>query len=213
MILTTRMKVAKVEPSRRVKGRILIYFEEGNLLKATEKEVLEFSLYPGRVLSGEEEMRLMRAAGLSRSRARAAEMIGARALSRKELCRRLVEKGESEENAAAAADWLEEIGALDDLGYAKSVARHYSALGYGPAKLRDEFYRRGVPRELWEEAMTAETGDSAEAIDRYIAAKLRGKVLDEKLRRRICDGMRRRGFAWEDIKSALRRMDAEYREE
>lgn len=213
MILTTRMKVAKVEPSRRVKGRILIYFEEGNLLKATEKEVLEFSLYPGRVLSGEEEMRLMRAAGLSRSRARAAEMIGARALSRKELCRRLVEKGESEENAAAAADWLEEIGALDDLGYAKSVARHYSALGYGPAKLRDEFYRRGVPRELWEEAMTAETGDSAEAIDRYIAAKLRGKVLDEKLRRRICDGLRRRGFAWEDIKSALRRMDAEYREE
>lgn len=213
MILTTRMKVAKVEPSRRVKGRILIYFEEGNLLKATEKEVLEFSLYPGRVLSGEEEMHLMRAAGLSRSRARAAEMIGARALSRKELCRRLVEKGESEENAAAAADWLEEIGALDDLGYAKSVARHYSALGYGPAKLRDEFYRRGVPRELWEEAMTAETGDSAEAIDRYIAAKLRGKVLDEKLRRRICDGLRRRGFAWEDIKSALRRMDAEYREE
>ncbi len=182
-------------------------------MKATEKEVLEFSLYPGRVLSGEEEMRLMRAAGLSRSRARAAEMIGARALSRKELCRRLVEKGESEENAAAAADWLEEIGALDDLGYAKSVARHYSALGYGPAKLRDEFYRRGVPRELWEEAMTAETGDSAEAIDRYIAAKLRGKVLDEKLRRRICDGLRRRGFAWEDIKSALRRMDAEYREE
>ncbi len=182
-------------------------------MKATEKEVLEFSLYPGRVLSGEEEMRLMCAAGLSRSRARAAEMIGARALSRKELCRRLVEKGESEENAAAAADWLEEIGALDDLGYAKSVARHYSALGYGPAKLRDEFYRRGVPRELWEEAMTAETGDSAEAIDRYIAAKLRGKVLDEKLRRRICDGLRRRGFAWEDIKSALRRMDAEYREE
>ena len=213
MILTTRMKVAKVEPSRRVKGRILIYFEEGNLLKATEKEVLEFSLYPGRVLSEEEELCLIRAAGLSRSRARAAEMVGARALSRKELCRRLVEKGESEENAAAAADWLEEIGALDDLGYAKSVAWHYTALGYGPAKLRDEFYRRGIPRDLWEEAMAAETGDSTEAIDRYIAAKLRGKVLDEKLRRRVCDGLRRRGFAWEDIKSALRRMDAEYREE
>lgn len=207
------MTVSKIEPSRHAKGRILVYLDSGDILKATEQETLTFSLYPGRVLSEEELCALRAAAGRSGARVRAAEMIGARALSKKELCRRLVQKGESEENACAAADWLEDIGALDDLSYAKSVVRHYAALRYGPAKMRDELYRRGVPRELWDEAIASECGESAEAIDAYIQAKLRCAPLDDKMRKRLCDALRRRGFHWEDIKSALRRLYAEDWEE
>ncbi len=96
-ILTTRMTVSKIEPSRHAKGRILVYLDSGDILKATEQETLTFSLYPGRVLSEEELCALRAAAGRSGARVRAAEMIGARALSKKELCRRLVQKGESEE--------------------------------------------------------------------------------------------------------------------
>lgn len=201
------MTISKVEPSRHVKGRVLVYDDEERLLKVTEQEVLDFSLYPGRVLSAAEEKALRAAAGVSSARARAADMIGRRALSKKELEKRLVQKGESAENAARAADWLEEIGALDDLSYGKSVVRHYAAMGYGEAKLRNELYRRGVPRELWDEAIEAEGGDHATAIDRYIAAKLRGKTADEKTIKRISDGLRRRGFRWEEIKGALRRLD------
>ena len=36
---------------------------------------------------------------------------------------------------------------------ARMVVRHYAAKGYGPRKIRDELYRRGVPREFWEDAM------------------------------------------------------------
>ena len=49
-----RMTVSKIEPSRHVKGRILVYLDSGDMLKATEQEALTFSLYPGRVLSAEE---------------------------------------------------------------------------------------------------------------------------------------------------------------
>ena len=48
------MTVSKIEPSRHVKGRILVYLDSGDMLKATEQEALTFSLYPGRVLSAEE---------------------------------------------------------------------------------------------------------------------------------------------------------------
>ena len=212
-ILTTRMTISKLEPSRHVKGRILVYCEDERLLKVTEQEVLDFSLYPGRELSAAEEKALCAAAGRSSARGRAADMIGRRALSKKELEKRLLQKGESAENAAEAVAWLEEIGALDDLAYAKSVVRHYSAAGYGPAKLRDELYRRGVPRELWDDAIETESGDNAAAIDRYIAAKLRGKPADDKTMKRISDGLRRRGFRWEDIRAALRRLDEELWEE
>ena len=45
------------------------------------------------------------------------------------------------------------MGFLNDALYAEQVVRHYSAKGYGLRKLRDELYRRGVPRELWDEAL------------------------------------------------------------
>ena len=202
------MKIEKVEPSRHVKGRFLVFFEDESLIKVTEGEVLSFSLYAGRDLSEEELKALREAAGVSGARARAASIIGARALSKQELQKRLEQKGESPENASDAVAWLEEIGAIDDRAYASSVVRHYSARGYGPAKLRDELYRRGVPKALWEEAI-AEAPDPAEAIDRYIAGKLRTQSADEKTLKRISDGLRRRGFRWEDIKDALRRLDAE----
>ena len=203
------MTVSKIEPSRHVKGRVLLFFESGECWNATEQEVLAFSLYPGRTLSGEEARALEKACGRSKARAQAAEMIGRQALSKKELEKRLVRKGSSAEDAAAAADWLEDIGALDDGNYARTVARHYAAAGYGPAKVRDELYRRGVPRELWDAAIEEECGDPTAAIERYAAAKLRGKRADEAALRRIAGGLRRRGFRWEDIKPVLDRMRGE----
>ena len=89
------------------------------------------------------------------------------------------------------------------------MARHYAAAGYGPAKVRDELYRRGVPRELWDAAIEEECGDPTAAIERYAAAKLRGKRADEAALRRIAGGLRRRGFRWEDIKPVLDRMRGE----
>lgn len=209
----TEMTISKIEPSRHVKGRFLVYCADETLLKVTEKEILTFSLYPGKELSGEEVQALKEAAGASGARARAAAMIGAKALSKKELYKRLVQKGESEAHAEDAVNWLEEIGALDDLSYARSVVRHYAVMGYGPGKMRDELYRRGVPRDLWEEAIEEEADDPAAAIDRYIAGRLRGKPADEKTMKRICDGLRRRGFRWDDIKEALGRIDREFWEE
>lgn len=206
------MKIDKVEPSARVKGRILVYFEDGTLLKATEKEVLDFSLYAGREICEEERCALEKAAASSCTKNKAVAMIGARALSKKELEKRLLQKGEDAQDAAQAVQWLEEIGALDDRSYASSIVRHYSVMGYGPAKIRDELYRRGIPREMWEEAL-AQAPDPAEAIERYIASKLRGKAADEKQLKRISDGLRRRGFHWEDIREAVCRMDRSLTEE
>lgn len=203
------MRIEKIEPSRHVQGRYLVWFENETLLKVTEQELLDFSLYAGRELAEGELASLRDAAGVSRARGRAAAIISARALSRRELEKRLMQKGETPERAAGAADWLEEIGALDDRSYAASVVRHYGAMGYGPAKMRDELYRRGVPRELWEEALE-EQPDPAEAIDRYIASKLRGGALDDRTMKRISDGLRRRGFRWEDIKDALHRLDTDF---
>ena len=179
-----------------------MYLEGGDLLRVTESELLRFGLCIGLDIDDRTVVELQQSGARSETRVRAANMISSRPLSRRELIRKLGEKGAAESDAEAAADWLEEIGALNDADYALMLVRHYGGMGYGEAKIRDELYRRGVPRELWEDALAA-SPDAQEAIARVIAQKTKGRTLDEKGRKRLSDMLLRRGFAWRDVRAVL----------
>lgn len=206
-------KIESLEPSKHIKGRFLIRWEgEQELLKVTENEVVAFSLYSGRELEEDELTALKQAGSLSSAKARGARMLGERPLSRKELIRRLTEKGETPENAEAAADWLEDIGALNEGDYARSIVRHYSARGYGIQRIRQELLRRGIPRELWEDAME-EQSDPDDRILAFINQKMRGHEGDPRQLKRTTDALLRRGFRWEEIRAGLNRYGANIEEE
>src|SRR5699024_7574294 len=77
--------------------------------------------------------------------------------------------------------------------YARMVAEHCAARGYGPARAREELRRRGVPREHWDTALEG-MDDPAEAIDAFLRKKLRGAELsDPRVRKRRSAGLARRG--------------------
>lgn len=206
------MRIDRLEPSRHMKGRYLLHLEDGSVVKITEEEVLRFSLYSGQELSPERLAEVKAAGSENNAKALAAKMVGARPLSKKELLKRLEEKDIPQRDAANAADWLEDIGAVNDEAYAASIARHYSRKGYGLRRIQEEFYRRGIPRELWQDAMT-EAESPEEGIDRYLQSKLRGKTLDEKEKKRLCDGLLRRGYSWSQVREGLNRFGADLYEE
>jgi regulatory protein len=104
--------------------------------------------------------------------------------------------------------WLSDIGALNDRAYASVLVRHYSEKGYGAARIKDEFFKRGVPRELWEEALS-ELPEMEDSIDVFILRKLRGEAPDEAELRRVSAALARRGFSWEEIRAALERFRME----
>lgn len=198
------MHIKEVKPSQRKKGRFLVVLEDETILRVTEEELLRFGLRAGEVLEGETLEALRKSARTSQVKARAAGMIGRRALSKSELQRRLVRGGAEESDARAAADWLEDIGAVDDPAYAAAVVRDYGRRGYGPAKVREELRRRGVPRELWEAAL-AELPDSGGILDDLIRKRCRGDLSDPREIKRVSDGLMRRGFSWSQVKAALSR--------
>lgn len=205
--------IEKLEPSRHVPGRVLVWLEgEKDPLRVTENEVLSFSLYAGRALEEETYQALVSAGGLSGAKARGAKMLGARPLSKQELKRRLQQKGESEGDASLAADWLEDIGALNDPEYARAIVRHYTTRGYGSRKLRFELQRRGVPKELWDEALE-EQDDPVDRVVRFLDSRLKGEKPDEKQLKRVTDALLRRGFGWGEVQSGLRRYGAEVEED
>lgn len=201
------MVIQELKPSKHVEGRWLAVLEDGSILRVGEGEVVDFALYAGRELSDEEAERLQAAARRGEWKSKAIELLMRKPQSRKELGRKLLEWEASEEEAEAICDRLEELGYLNEAEYAGRIVRHYAAKGFGERKIRDELYRRGVPRELWEDAL-AQIEDNSEAIDAFLEKKLKGSH-DPKDIKKASDALARRGFRWPEISDALRRYGME----
>ena len=182
------MRIEKLEPSKHVAERWLCWLEDGSCIRVTESEVVSFALYTGMEIPDTLYDQLTEAARRSTIRTKALDYISARPMSRRELEDKLTArrpKGRdgrerpplaTSEEAGEVADWLEELGYLNDAEYAKTVARHYSAKGYGDRRLRDEFFRRGVPRQYWEEALS-EAQEPEEGIDAFLQSGSGGELL------------------------------------
>ena len=202
------MRITRIENSKHVQERVLVFLEEGDPLRITGHELLQFGLYPGMDLSPQLVVQLQAAGQRSESRVKAAQLASGRMLSRKELTDKLSRKGIDPDTAEETADWLESLGAVDDVAYAGVIARHYAASGYGPGRVRQELQKRGVSRELWDDALS-QLPDSADAIDRFLQKKLSGRTPDRALLKKLSDALLRRGFSWSDIRPALNRLGEE----
>ena len=95
-------------------GKFAVGFSDGSEMKLSLDLVADLSLFKGRELSEKEFSSLRSSAALSKCKERALKIIGARPLSKKELFGKLVEKGETPENAEECVDWLTRLHYLDD---------------------------------------------------------------------------------------------------
>lgn len=228
------MKIEKLEPSRHKQGRWLAWLDDASIVRVGEGDVVSLGLYPGKELTGAEDEALCVAGERFRLMERAVALLAQRPMSRKELLDKLCapprQKREKypydklddgpapallearrkalRERAEEVADRLTELGLLNDEEYARMVVRHYAAKGCGPRKLRDELYRRGVPRSLWEDALEEREpdGDQVLALARQ---KLRGAEPTRENLKKVSDYLARRGYGWDEISSALDRLREE----
>ena len=205
------MIIQELKPSKRVEGRWLIVLEDGCILRVGENEILDFALYVGKELTVEEAERLQNSARRSGLKEKTIELLARKPMSRKETERKLCAWEASEEEICAIFDRMEELGFLNDAEYAARLVRHYSAKGYGLRKLKDELYHRGVPRELWEDALQ-QAEEPSGAIDAFLAKKLAGGSPDRKELKKISDALVRRGFSWSEIDEGIRRYGLETEE-
>lgn len=229
------MRIEKLEPSQHKQGRWLVWLEDASIVRVGEGDVVSLGLYAGKELNGEEEEALAAAGERSKLMERAVGLLAQRPMSRKELLDKLCapprQKREKypydkldggpdpallqarrealRERAEEVADRLAGLGLLNDEEYARAVVRHYAAKGYGPRKIRDELYRRGVPREYWEDAMEEREpdGDQVLALARQ---KLRDAEPTRENLKKVSDYLARRGYGWEEISSALDRVREEW---
>ena len=141
------------------------------------------------------------------ARKRALRLLEKRDYSRKMLIDKLTEKGASDEEAAEVADWLCDLGVVDDSRYAELVVRHYSMKGYGRRRVKEELYRRGISPEIQEDALT-QMPETDDTVFRLLINRLRGTDGAPEDIRKAQDHLLRRGYSWGEIRSAVERYQA-----
>ena len=197
------MEILSIARAEKKPGKFIALFDDGTEIIVSAAQIADFGLYSGREMPDDEYAHLRNALMLSSSKARAVRILGNRNLSAREVERRLVEKGEPQEVARETVQWLENIGAINDEEYAVAIAKHYCAKGYGTARIKDELFRRGIAREMWDDALCS-LDDTGEAAYDFLVKKLRGSR-DKADLRRATDALCRRGFSYEEARTAVNR--------
>lgn len=196
------MRIEQIAPPVSPKTDWTLTLEDGSTLHAYADAMIDFSLHTGMELSDEQLNALRRAASRTKFQDRTVKLLSLRPYSQRELRKKLLSQGASAEETEEILSWAENLGLLCDLDYAKSIVHTYSTRGYGVYKIRDELYRRGIPKSLWEEALKALPEPDA-AIDAYLDLHLNRN--DRNAIKRAADTLARRGYSWSDISDGLRR--------
>ena len=198
------MKLESIEQTRSPQGKLRLRFDNDTTMLVFPSVIAELNLYPGIEIPESAMDSLHETCGEASARNRAVRIISAAPVSRRELQNRLVQKGETEEHAQQAVQWLDELHLLDDEELAEQIVLSGAARGYGAARIRQMLYEKRIPRELWERALE-KLPPQENAIDTFLQRRFRGTKPDKKELKRATDALLRRGHSWGDIRSALER--------
>lgn len=204
-------QVEKIAPAKRG-GALLVHLSDQSLVRLSAEAVLELGLKVGDELDAAALERVSAVALTERVRKSALGMISVVALSTAELCRRLERKGYPQAEAEAAVKWLESMGVLDDRAYAEGLAAKYAAAGVSRRACAQKMREKGVERELIDGALESYPEPDA-ALDRLVQKALRGRTPDRETQQKLVASLARKGFCYEDIRAALRRVGQEPEEQ
>ncbi|MBQ8748423.1 MAG: regulatory protein RecX [Oscillospiraceae bacterium] len=195
----TKIEKITAQPDRA--GRYTVKFEDGTVMRLYRQTVEDFGLYAGRELTEQEQENLQIAAGQMSAKMRAVRIVSASSVSKDDLERRLIQKGETKSDAKQAVAWMTELNLLDDQKTAQQVVQRCISKGYGLARAKQALFEKRIPKEFWEEAL-AGYPDQTERILAFLSSRL-GEQWEEKDMRRAVDALLRRGHSYQEIRRAL----------
>ena len=176
------MELTAIEPRRH--RLVQLYLDGEAAVKLDAATAQEARLRVGMELDDEELHELLQKSDAARAKEKALYLLEHRPHAKRELERKL-SRTVGEEAAQAAADRMEELGLVDDADYAARLAQELARKGYAFSRTVQELVRRGVDRELAQEAAREASPDPEEAIRRLIQS-VSGTRRAAAKRRRPC---------------------------
>ena len=186
-------------------GRYTVKFSDGSTLRLYRQTVEDFGLYNGQEFSEKEFLALQTAASRMSAKMRAVRTVAASSVSKAELERRLIFKGEDPDHAKEAVSWMQEMHLVDDLETARQIVSRCISKGYGKARAKQALYEKRIPKTYWDEVLEGYP-DQMDRIEEFLQNKL-GTSRDGKNIRKAIDALLRRGFTYGQVRQALNNLD------
>lgn len=179
-------------------------FEDGTVMRLYRQTIEDFCLYAGLELDDDQLAKLQQAAGEMSAKMRAVRIVSASGVSKKDLERRLVQKGEDPTQAREAVQWMSDLELLDDRKMAEQIVHRCIGKGYGLARAKQALYEKQIPKEYWEDAL-ADYPEQMDSIVAFLRANL-GANPDPKVRKKAIDALIRKGHSYQSIRRGLEQL-------
>ena len=133
--------------------------------------------------------------------------------SEREIRQKLARKYD-EQAVDTAVEKLLDLGLVNDRRYAELLTRElFERKKYGKNRVRSELYRKGIASEIVNEVLeeyeNENEPDNVQTIVDIIRKKYYNKLIDEKSRQRVVAALVRLGYAFSDIRQAMREFSSD----
>ena len=163
-------------------------------------------------IDSEELAALQTAVSSRRAFNAAVDLLSRRAHASEELYKKLRPKF-GDEPARAAVEKAKSLYLLDDEAFAEQLAEElYERKHFAPRRILSELLRRGVNREIAQNAVESLDKDDKNRIIVLLQGKYSASLQDEKGKRRAVNALMRMGYGYGDIKAALTEVNSETEE-
>ena len=190
--------------------RVAVYLDGKRAFEIASSVATKAELRKDEWLSEERLSELLREDEPHRAREIALGMLARRDHLGAELLSKLLGRGVSEEMAEATVEWLEDQGYVDDRRYAAKYVADRTKVGWGRRRVVAELAKRGLERQIAEEAWRAWAEEHAgegrvEELADLVARRFSGQLLrdSEAATKRASGFLARRGHDWETISAVL----------
>ena len=195
------MKIDSVASRPDRVGRHAVRFADGTAMKLYRQTIEDFSLYTGAELDDEQMTKLRDSASAMSAKMRAVRIVASANVSKGDLEKRLIHKGEDPDKAKDAVKWMADMDILDDHRTAQQIVQRCISKGYGISRAKQALYEKRIPKEYWEAAL-AQYPCQNEHIRNFLVSRLDADS-DQKEIRRAVDALLRRGHTYSQIRREL----------
>ena len=201
------MRIEKIADRPDRSQRYAVTFSDGSVMRLYRQSMEDFGIYTGLELSDDEMRALKKGAGEVSAKMRAVRIVSAASVSKADLQRRLIQKGEDPQQAEAAVHWMSEMNLVDDRQTAAQIVSRSAAKGYGIERAKQALYEKRIPKAYWDEALE-DYPDQSEFIRSFLEAKL-GTDRQAAAVRKAVDALIRKGHRYSQIRTVLNQLNVD----
>ena len=187
----------------RKKGMTALYIDGEYAVNVDTVTFASSGFHTGSDITDDELYELLRASRISRAKEKALYLIEYRSRTRKELRDKLLPLF-GEEAAEAAIERLEQLGLIDDEGFARDYAEQLIKRKlYSRERAAFEMMKKGIDKDIIEEVLDEMEPDPTEQIRQLLSTKYVRRLSNEKDRLRTVNALKAMGFRWSDIRECM----------